>query len=82
MIGFQAHSQKVDSCIVFSYQSESCENYGRQLKKIFDKAESCFYAGEYERAMKLYERLLAFKPKDEYVWMQFERTKVYVERRL
>lgn len=82
VITFQSHSQqqKNDSCYIRKKTYDCCNSVDREYIKIREKADSCFYAGNYKKALDYYERALSFRSKDEYVLRQIQRMKVYIER--
>lgn len=49
------------------------------LRKLCLKADEYFYEGNFEKALKLYERLVILKPGDAYAQRQVERMKIYVK---
>lgn len=83
VIGFNGQSQEQisDSCIIQKKHNECYSMDGeQQYKKIREKADFYFYAGNYEKALNYYERMLLLRANDWYPKMQVQRMKVYIER--
>ena len=81
-LAFRANSQeyKKDTCSFQSSTTSCCFEADRMYLKIKEKADSCFYAGNYTKALDLYERMLLFRADDWYPKMQSQRMKVYLEK--